>query len=287
MTISIESLVLSTLVAFGVSTLTSMGGITGAFIILPFQISVLGFAVPGSSATNLLYNVISVPPGARRFHRERRMIWALGLLTGLSTIPGLVTGAWIRVTYLPDPHSFKLFVGCVLLALAVKMVVDIWRSRGRTGSAPQAVVDGVVLTASRLRFSFDGTAYEATVWPVVLLSAVVGIVGGIYGIGGGVILAPFLVAVYRLPIHAIAGAMLLSTWVTSLAGVLVYVVIGLWFSPNGSVVMPRWELGLALGLGGMAGIYAGARVQRYMPARIIKLLLVAGLLFISLRYLTS
>ena len=45
------------LVAFIISFFTSMGGISGAFLLLPFQVSVLGFNTPAVSSTNLLYNL--------------------------------------------------------------------------------------------------------------------------------------------------------------------------------------------------------------------------------------
>jgi uncharacterized membrane protein YfcA len=44
------------LVAFVVSFLTSMGGISGAFLLLPFQMSVLGYTHPSVSSTNQLTN---------------------------------------------------------------------------------------------------------------------------------------------------------------------------------------------------------------------------------------
>jgi hypothetical protein len=40
-----------------------MAGISGAFLILPFQMSVLGFVTPSVSATNFLYNVVGTPGG--------------------------------------------------------------------------------------------------------------------------------------------------------------------------------------------------------------------------------
>ena len=52
------------LVAFCVSAVTSTAGITGAFLLLPFQISVLGFASPAVSATNLVYNLYGIGGGA-------------------------------------------------------------------------------------------------------------------------------------------------------------------------------------------------------------------------------
>ena len=67
------------LVAFLIAILTSTGGISGAFLILPFQISVLGFATPGVTATNFLYNMVGTPGGVYRYAREKRMLWPLAV----------------------------------------------------------------------------------------------------------------------------------------------------------------------------------------------------------------
>ncbi|MBD3256993.1 TSUP family transporter [candidate division GN15 bacterium] len=276
------------LVAFCISALTSTGGITGAFIILPFQISVLGYSAPGASATNLLYNVIAVPLGAYRYHRERRMQWGLAMVTGIGAMPGLVVGAYLRVNYLPDPVSFKFFAGLVLLALAIKMLIDLLRKRRQVQRTPSDLtIQGSDLTLRSIQYEFDQQRYRVPTISLALFSVLVGVIGGVYGIGGAAVLSPYLVAVYHLPVHSIAGAMLMSTWITSVAGVVVYVVIGLWFSPEGSLVLPDWQLGLALGCGGLAGIYAGAWLQRWVPAGVIKVILIAGLLLIAVRYIVG
>lgn len=59
------------LAAFAVSFLTSMGGVSGAFLLLPLQIS-LGYTNPSVSATNHLFNVIAAPGGVWRYYREGR-----------------------------------------------------------------------------------------------------------------------------------------------------------------------------------------------------------------------
>ena len=46
------------LVAFVVSFFTSMGGVSGAFLLLPFQMSFLGYVAPSVSATNQLFNIV-------------------------------------------------------------------------------------------------------------------------------------------------------------------------------------------------------------------------------------
>lgn len=275
------------LVAFCISTFTSTGGVTGAFVILPFQISVLGYTSPGASPTNLLYNIIAIPSGVYRFHRDRRMLWSMAWATGLGTIPGLIVGAVIRVKYLPDPRSFKFFAGLVLLALAVKMLMDIL---GRKVAKPASAAGGDMRVRSirfdlkQLVYEFNGQEYRLATLPIVLISAVVGVIGGIYGIGGGAILAPFFVAVYRLPVHSIAGAMLLGTWLTSAAGIIVYLVVAALLATPEMSVLPDWWLGLSFGVGGLAGVYLGAKIQRFVPASVVKIILVAGLLIIAGKY---
>jgi len=49
------------LVAFVVSALTAPAGVSGAFLLLPFQVSVLGFTSPAVSPTNLIFNVLATP----------------------------------------------------------------------------------------------------------------------------------------------------------------------------------------------------------------------------------
>ena len=55
------------LVAFVISFFASMGGISGAFLILPFQMSVLGYTHPSVSATNQLFNIVAIPSGVYHF----------------------------------------------------------------------------------------------------------------------------------------------------------------------------------------------------------------------------
>ena len=62
------------LVAFVVSFLTSMGGISGAFLLLPFQVSFLNFTSPSVSATNFVFNIVAIPSGVNQYIREGRKI---------------------------------------------------------------------------------------------------------------------------------------------------------------------------------------------------------------------
>lgn len=67
------------LTAFFVSFFTSMGGVSGAFLLLPFQVSILGYTAPSVSATNQVFNVVGIPSGVYRYIRESRILWPSSL----------------------------------------------------------------------------------------------------------------------------------------------------------------------------------------------------------------
>lgn len=294
-------------VALGVSFVTSMGGVSGAFLLLPFQMSVLGYVNPSVSATNQFFNVLACPAGVWRYWREGRLLWPLTLTVALGTLPGVFAGALIRINWLPDPSRFRIFAGLVLLYVGGRMLWDLWSKRrgalspGRDNAARaerafHAARDGKercvglktrcqvqVWNSRELIFSFQEQKFAVSSRGIALLSLIVGLVGGIYGIGGGAIMAPFLVSFFGLPVYAVAGASLFATFLTSVAGVGFYALLAPFYP--GLSIAPDWRLGLLLGLGGMAGMYLGARCQKYVPAAALKYLLAAILLFTAIRYL--
>jgi uncharacterized membrane protein YfcA len=233
------------LVAFVISFFTSMVGVSGAFLLLPFQMSMLGYVAPSVSATNLVYNLVAIPGGVWRYVREKRMDWRLAWVIAAGTLPGLVAGWWLRVNWLLDPRAFKLFVGLVLLWLAVRLI----GKQRRAGAASVSGKGGV-----RMR-------------PIFGLALGVGVIGGAYGVGGGAIMAPILVAVFCLPVHGVAGAALFGTLVTSVAGVAIYQFLP---APPGVATQPDWALGALFGLGGLAGMYVGARTQKHASPHVLE-----------------
>ncbi len=112
-------------VAFIISFFTSMGGVSGAFLLLPYQVSFLDYTAPSVSATNHVFNILAIPSGVYRYVREGRMLWPLSWAVIIGTLPGVFIGAWIRIVYLPNPDNFKLFVGFILLYIGWRLMLDV------------------------------------------------------------------------------------------------------------------------------------------------------------------
>ncbi len=298
------------LVALVVSFFTSMGGVSGAFLLLPFQMSFLNFTSPSVSSTNFVFNIVAIPSGVYRFLKEGRMAWPLTWVVIAGTLPGVFIGYYLRVLYLPDPRSFKLFVGCVLLYIGIRLLYELTgkakasktkmkavedkfkeranqikgqqKNRVAAGLPPEAVVKTISVSLKKVEYEFWGERFSFNTIAMFLLAFVVGIIGGTYGIGGGAIIAPFCVAVFHLPVYTVAGAALLGTFITSVLGVIFYSIIP---AKSGMATAPDWLLGFLFGAGGFVGIYLGARFQKYVPQRLIKLMLGAIIVSLAAKYI--
>lgn len=236
-----------------ISVVTAPVGVSGAVFLLPVQLSVLGVPSPAVTPTNLLFNVVATPGALLRYRRHGHLASPLTRRLVLGTLPGVVIGAVIRVFAVPGPRVFRLVIAIVLLPLGL------WLCTHARTNPNRRPADG-------------GPSHRA----VTMLALTVGIVGGIYGIGGGSLLGPILVG-RGLPITTVAPAALTSTFLTSLAGAGTYALLAL--TTTGDIA-PNWPLGLLCGLGGLGGGYLGARLQPRLPETALRLLL--GALAIAL-----
>ncbi|WP_031515743.1 sulfite exporter TauE/SafE family protein [Desulfofalx alkaliphila] len=298
------------LAGFLVAFFCSMGGVSGANLLLPFQMSVLGFTTPAVSATNHFFNIVAIPSGVYRYIREGRMVWPLCIMVIIGTIPGVFVGVWARVHYLPDPTHFKFFAGLVLLYIGGMMVHSLLKKPApgsdkksaekrfqemvlqfRKNQADKVNQEALPTTKvvsfgiKKMEYTFYGETFSVNPIIIISFSSFVGIVGGIYGIGGGAIISPIFVAIFKLPVYTIAGACLMGTFLTSLTAVLFYQIIAP-FYPH-LAVAPDWILGLLFGFGGALGMYLGARAQKFVPATFIKWVLAFVLIFAALRYVAE
>jgi uncharacterized membrane protein YfcA len=149
--------------------------------------------------TNLLYNVVATPGALYRYWRQHQ---TGGGLTGLllaGTVPGIIAGSVIRVELLPGPQAFEIVIAVLLVPLGSWL-------------------------AANVRPEGDTTWWAITTPQILALAVAVGTVGGIYGIGGGSILAPILIAAGTSP-RKVAPATLASTFVTSVVGVITFIVL--------------------------------------------------------------
>lgn len=166
----------------------------------------------------------------------------------------------IRVELLSGSRAFMFIAAGVLLPLGLWLLLGAQRIP-RKASEPSARARRVI-------------------WALAL---VVGTVGGIYGIGGGSLLAPVLLA-WGFSAYEVAPATSAATLITSLGGIVTDQILEL---THGGGIAPDWALGAWLGAGGFLGSYRGARVQRHLPETTLRKLLGLVACLVAARYIQT
>ncbi len=107
---------------------------------------------------------------------------------------------------------------------------------------------------------------------ILLVSILAGIVGAVFGLGGGVLIIPFLTLVEGIPVPLAVGASLVSVVATSSASAATYV----------QDRLTNLRLGMFLEVGTVAGAITGAYVAIYLPNPVLLILFGAMLLYATL-----
>jgi hypothetical protein len=167
--------VAAVLAAYVIAALATPAGISGAVLLLPFQVSVLGTPSPAVTPTNLLYNVVATPGALYRYWRQGQTGGRLALVLTARTLPGVIAGSVIRV-YLeaawarlgPEVNQARhalatratrsdADISAVRDALRLFRFMLTWQCRGLTGDE-LITVDRVV---ERKLYDIDQAAIQA------------------------------------------------------------------------------------------------------------------------------
>jgi hypothetical protein len=107
-----------------------------------------------------------------------------------------------------------------------------------------------------------------TVALAILLGLAAGVLSGLFGVGGGILFVPALVAIGLSQLHAEA---------TSLAAILPTVGAGIWRQQRYGNV--HWQAALVIGISSVAGVEGGVQLATSLPETALRRLF-AALMFI-------
>lgn len=109
----------------------------------------------------------------------------------------------------------------------------------------------------------------------VVLGLVTGTLSGLFGIGGGVVIVPFLVLVYGLTQQTASAVSLVALlFPVGLLGVYEYYRTGFLSSPN-------IQMGLCIASGMFVGTFFGARIATQLPAETLRKIFAVFLVLIA------
>lgn len=272
-----------TILAIGaaVGFVSGMFGVGGGFLMTPFLIFV-GVPPAVAVATGAAQLVASSTTGALGYFRRKALDLRLGLLLVIGGLIGTVVGvlffnAMRRLGLLDLVISLSYvallgIIGGLMLRESARVVLA-----GRGGAPvrrPQHEVRPW-LAGLPFRMRFPRSGFYASVVPFLVLAFAISFTGAVLGIGGGFILVPALIYVFRVPTAVVVGTSLFQIVFTMIAATILHAVT------NRQVDI---VLGLLLIVGAVIGTPMGMRAAQNLKGEAFRLLLSLLILAVAGRF---
>ncbi len=231
-------LIIAVLFSFIIAFIFSMFGQGGGSVYSPLFI-LLGYSVLISTSTSLVLNLITSLSAGYVFYKNKM----IDLKASFMFVPGIVIGAFaggVMSKYFNTQVLLWLFV-FFLVFLGGKMIYTYWEKGASEEHKPAG-----------LNFKLYAL--------IVIFSIVVGFISGLLGIGGGILIVPFMTYVLKYPTKFAAGSSHLIISFSALAGI-----IG-----HASSHRMDYPLILSAGIAVLLGGYLGARFSLKIKPKMIK-----------------
>lgn len=250
------------LLGFAAGILSGMFGIGGGIVIVPALTLLFGYGLQQAVGTSLGVLVMPVSLFAViAYYRARLLQIGPAALIAIGLVIGGIAGAQLALN-LPASLLQRVY-GVFLIWVGWRFSAPRqWWAERRAGAA---------------RASAPAAVHRQVAWYVLLgVGLLAGVTSGLFGIGGGLVIVPALVALLRFDQKCAVG--------TSLAALLPPVGLGavLSYYHAGKIELVAVAC-IALGLVG--GAFAGARIALGLPSGTVKRLYGVFLLIVSLRFL--
>ena len=265
-----------------VGFISGLFGIGGGFLMTPLLIF-LGIPPAVAVASQSAQIVASSTTSALGALRRNALDPKLGGMLVAGGLVGSALGVWffaaarragqldlvIVVSYV----TLFTVVGSLMLKESIR---EFWsKRRGGPVRPRRRAGDHAPYLAWPLRMRFYRSKLYVSVIPVLGLSLFVGFAGALLGIGGGFIVVPALLYVFRVPTAVVIGTSQFQILCTAILALILHAVA------NQAVDI---VLAILLIVGGVFGAQFGARAGRNLRAELFRFLLAILLLGVGLRF---
>lgn len=278
------NLFLLILIGLGAGVLSGFTGVGGAFVITPALI-VLGFPAGFAVGTSLVWVLGNSIIGAFRHGKLGNVDVKLGLVLLVAAIGGVEVGVRIlngaRAMGLADEAVLSISIFILLVVGIYTLSESIMKKRkldkmlarkeeiplDMRAAALSQKFQGVKLLP---RLHFAGSGVTMSLWILLAIGFLIGLLSGIIGVGGGIIMVPSLVYLVGLSSFMAVGTSLFQIIFSAAYGSIRHTI-------SGNVVI---FAAFILLLASSVGVQFGASVTRYVRGVSVRMVLgVSALLF--------
>ncbi|TMN21272.1 sulfite exporter TauE/SafE family protein [Lentibacillus cibarius] len=249
-------LVIAVLSAFTGSLIGLGGGVVliPAMLFMHHYIDAFAWAVPqvivGISLITMIFTACS---STIAYIKKGRVHYRIGGLLLLGSIPGGILGSWLNQFIHAD--SFSLYFGVLMILLSLLFFIK----RKRSGNLDQ---------------SGERTAAKyISVLPAFFISLTVGVISGLFGIGGGAIMVPAMIVLFGLPIHIATATSMFMILFISIISASTHIALG----------HITWQYVLIFIPGALIGGTLGAKVSQLVSSNALEWVLRIVLVLVGAR----
>jgi hypothetical protein len=255
---------------FAVGTYGTIIGLGGGFILVPVLLFLYPEYEPESfTAISLAVVWANSTSGAMAYSRQGRVDYWTGLVFAAAAVPGVIAGVYL-VQFMPE----RVFTVAFALLLLVLAAIS-FRGPPRGIRAP---LSGRGVVIRRMAAQEGVYRYGYRLWQGVSLSVGVGLISSLFGIGGGAVHVPAMIAMLHFPVQfAVATSVFILAFMSG-GGTILHLL-------NGTLAGEPLVQAVALAAGAVPGAQLGARIARRLKPRTVMVLLGVALLVLAARLL--
>jgi len=226
----------------------SIVGLGGGIIIVPALI-LLGPALTGAEidhatavGTSLAVLIFTALASTTSFAKQKRVDFRSGLLLFITSGPAAMLGSALTGSF--QGGIFQLSFGIFMLLMSLLLVsLDYIKPGNKQWPIQRSFTDATGTTHQ----------YGYAIVPILIIGLGVGLISGLFGIGGGSLFVPVMVLMFRFPPHIATATSMFVIFMSSILGSGVHAWLG---------DIDYWLL-LALA----PGAWVGGKVGAYIASR--------------------
>ncbi|SMO84764.1 sulfite exporter TauE/SafE family protein [Melghirimyces algeriensis] len=261
--------ILFLLIGLTAGTLGSLIGLGGGIITVPALLLLaslfpeLNYMTPQLAVgTSLVLVIITALSSTLSFTRQKRVDFRSGWVFFLASGPGAILGAYL--THFFNVNMFYVSFGCIMILIAgILTFRDRLKSRSVQWSVKREFTD---LEGNVHRYGY----HRPTAW---IVSFIVGIISGLFGIGGGALLVPMMVLLFRFPPHVATSTSMFIIFLSAVLGSITHFT-------QGNI---DWQAVLLIAPGAWVGGKLGAWISRKMSGRALLVALRLAIVMVAFR----
>lgn len=243
-------------------------GAGGGFIFVPALLILFNMTPQIAAGTGLVIVLLNSLFGTIGYVKQKRIDYKLGLVLTLGAVPGTFLG--IQLSRMVSDGLFHVAFAVMLIALGMFLFI-----KNRPGRTVHGAQFETAAASEPLSRAFP--ASHKSFIGLLILGLVLGIISNFFGIGGGWLLVPILIYLFKVPPHQATA--------TSLFSLSLYASMGVGLQIFYQHI--DWMAVLWGGIGVMLGAQLGVLISNKLPGNVIIQMLSVLLIGVGLNLIVT